>query len=176
MKRPAAIAFMLLALVGTFLSVAAAGPPGSAGQLLARPMLGFAAPAFTLDSIAGKPVSLAELRGKPVLVNFWATWCPPCREEMPRLEELQQTSGGSVTILGVDLQEPRSVVQAFVSARGFTWTFLLDPQGAVAAKYGVRVLPTSFFLDRRGIVRQIYTGPMTLGQMRSFLRQAEAAR
>lgn len=176
MKRPAAAMFMILAVVGAFLSIAAAQPAPSAGRGLTRATIGFTAPPFALTSIDGKRVSLANLHGKPVLVNFWASWCPPCREEMPRIQELHATAGDNVAILGVDLHEPRSVVQAFVTARGFTWTFLLDPQGSVASTYGVRVLPTSFFLDPNGVIRQVYTGPMTLGQMRSFLHQTEAAR
>lgn len=175
MKRPAAVAFLVLAVVGAFLSLAATQAPSGTGPTAARPFPGFAAPAFTLRSLAGKPVSLASLRGKPVLLNFWASWCPPCREEMPRIEQLQQAEGERVAIVGVDFREPAAVVQAFVARHGFTWTFLLDGEGSVTGAYDVRSFPTSFFLDQHGVIRQVYTGPMNLGQMRSFLRQTEAA-
>lgn len=176
MKRPFLLAFGLLILVGTFFSVAAAGPRQAGNGLLARPMMGFPAPAYTLMSLSGQRVSLQSLRGGPVLINFWATWCVACKAEMPQIQRFHELEGGKVTILGVDMREPAQTVRSYVQAGGFTWTFLLDQSGAVTNAYNIRFVPTSFFLDARGVIRQVYTGPMNLGQMESFLRQAEAAR
>lgn len=176
MKRPAIFAFLVLTVVGAFLTITAGGPPQPALAGGARPMVGFRAPPFTLQTLGGKRVSLAAERGKPVLINFWATWCPPCRVEMPQIERFQRMEGNRVAILGVNAGEPAAVVSRFVGRYGFGWTFVLDPGETTAADYRVRAFPTSFFVDRRGIIRQIYSGPMDVAQMRSFLRQTEAAR
>ncbi len=119
------------------------------------PELGRAAPDFTLPDLAGKPVRLAELRGKTaVLINFWATWCPPCREEMPTLERLSRSRGGRVQVLGISLDTVNAAkVRAFVRELGITFPILLDPDLSVGKLYRVRGLPTSFVLDRDGIVR-----------------------
>jgi len=169
MKRPAAIAFWLLALLGVFLS-AATGAASGAGA----PGVGLTAPVFTLATAGGRMVSLAGLRGKPVLINFWATWCPDCRLEMPEIARFQQIEAGRVTVLGVDEREPAAIVQDFVRRGGFGWTFLLDGQGVVGMAYDVQALPTSVFVDASGVIRQKYVGPMTLGQMKAFLREAQA--
>lgn len=175
MKRPFLLGFAVLVLAGTFFSLAALGPRRTGNGLLARPMMGFPAPSFTLRSLSGQRVSLHSLRGGPVLINFWATWCVACRAEMPQLQKFHEREGDQVTILGVDMREPAPTVQSYVQAGGYTWTFLLDSTGAVANAYHIRYVPTSFFLDARGVIRQVYTGPMDLGQMESFLREAEAA-
>lgn len=170
MKRPAAIVFWLLALLGVFLSAASSGaaPPSSG--------VGLAAPAFTLSTPGGLQVSLASLRGKPVLINFWATWCPDCRLEMPDIARFARLEAGRVTVLGVDEREPAPLVSSFVGRAGYAWTFLLDGQGLAGVAYGVQALPTSVFVDAAGRIRQRYVGPMSLGQMRAFLREAEAGR
>ena len=175
MKRPFLVAFVLLVLAGTFFSLAALGPRQAGNGLLARPMTGFSAPAFTLRSLSGRQVSLKSLRGGPVLINFWATWCVACRAEMPQLQKFHEAEGDRVTILGVNMREPAPTVQSYVQAGGYTWTFLLDSTGAVTNAYNIRYVPTSFFVDARGVIRQVYTGPMNLGQMESFLREAESA-
>ena len=173
MKRAAAIVLLVLALAGVFLSVTA-GRQGTASPGLPGPALGHLAPAFSLPGVQGGTVSLASLRGTVVLINFWATWCPDCRQELPSLQRLHQQEGSAVAILGVDVHEPRALVRLFVQQQGLAWPILLDGTGSVTAQYGVYYLPTSFFLSRSGVIRRIYTGPMTLGQMRSFVRDAAA--
>ena len=176
MKRPFLLAFGLLLLAGTFFSLAALGPRQAGNGLLARPMMGFPAAVFTLQSLSGQQVSLQSFRGGLVLINFWATWCVACRAEMPQIEKFHELEGDKVAILGVDMHEPAQTVQSSVQAGGYTWTFLLDATGAGTNAYNIRFVPTSFFLDARGVIRQVYTGPMNLGQMESFLREAEVAR
>ena len=176
MKRPAALALLVLVLLGAFLSLAATQPPSGPGPAGAQPLVGFSAPDFTLPMLNGKTLTLSTLRGTPVLVNFWASWCPPCRQEMPEIEKFHRLEGNGVAIVGVDFQEPAPIVQDFIGKHGFTWTFVLDGDGQVTSAYRVHNFPTSFFLDANGIVRVAYTGPMHLGQMESFLRQTESGR
>jgi thiol-disulfide isomerase/thioredoxin len=168
-KRPVLVAFWMLVLCGVFLTTVAAGGVGAPR----RGRGGETAPDFTLPAVAGGDVSLHSLRGQPVLINFWATWCPDCKVEMPEIARLRSAVGGQVAILGVDEGEPAPVVSDFLSRTSYGWTFLLDQSGAVAGAYGVHALPTSLFLDASGVVRQSYVGPMSLGQMRAFLREAE---
>ncbi len=125
------------------------------------PKVGNQAPDFNLKSLDGKSVRLSDFRGKPVLVNFWATWCPPCREEMPTLEKAyQKYRDQGVVFLGIDKQEDAETVRKFVSQNGYSWTFLLDSDDQVGRSYYVSAIPTSFFIDRQGIVRDIYLGSM----------------
>jgi peroxiredoxin len=117
------------------------GEPSIAGQM---------APDFTF-TLDGKPAKLSDLRGKVVVLNFWATWCPPCRAEMPSMEALYQAyRNQGLVILAISSDRAgRSVVESFVQDRGVTFPILLDPDGEVFALYGVRGLPTSYLLDRR---------------------------
>ena len=117
--------------------------------------VGQKAPRFTLPDLAGKPVRLDDFLGKKaVLINFWATWCEPCREEMPTLERLSVERRASLAVLGVSLDGVgRDRVRAFVRELGVTFPILLDPGATVARQYRIRALPTSYIVDREGVVR-----------------------
>ncbi len=176
MKRPAVLALLALVLAAVFFSVAAGRwGQGGAAPGLPGPAVGHPAPPFSLPELGGGTVSLAGLLGRPVLLNFWATWCPDCRAEMPALARFRAQVGAQVEVVGVDVHESTSLVSLFAGQNGLGWPILLDGQGLVTADYGVYYLPTSFFLDARGVIRRVYTGPMTLGQMRTFLEAARAA-
>jgi peroxiredoxin len=127
------------------------------------PQAGFAAPDFTLETLEGETVSLAELRGQAILVNFWATWCPPCRAEMPAIQQVyDKYRDRGFTVLAVDLQESPAAVSAFAQELGLTFPILIDPDGGVFMRYRVTSLPTTFFLDRAGIIQEVTIGgPMT---------------
>ena len=112
------------------------------------------APDFTLSTPSGTSLSLAELRGKVVLLNFWATWCVPCRKEMPAIEALyQRYKDRGLEVVAISLDKgSTSVVEAFVKEMGVTYRVALDPSWATARTYGVRGLPATFLLDRTGNV------------------------
>ena len=114
---------------------------------------GVQAPEFTLATADGKKVALAGLKGKVVLLNFWATWCPPCREEMPSMERLhQELKEQGLTVLAVNIQESPKQVARFMRDFRLTFPALLDGDATVSGLYGVRGLPSTYLVDRTGQV------------------------
>ena len=141
-----------LALAGRNILAIATGPlpPGQ----------GKAAPAFSGDDLAGAKVELAALQGKVVLLDFWATWCPPCVASMPHLQKLHDELGDrGLVVLGVN-QEPgdEGKVRRFLEKRNLTFPSVVDP-GTIHVSYGVYSFPTTFVIDRQGIIRAIFRGP-----------------
>lgn len=127
--------------------------------------LGALAPDFSLPVLDGQTVRLSEFRGKPVILNFWATWCPPCRAEMPALEEIWQQYGrGDVVVLGVDQGEGTAVVERFINTKVHTtFPILMDQRQTIGDTYFVRSLPTTFFIDPNGFIQEIRVGgPLSL--------------
>lgn len=122
----------------------------------------YAAPSFTLTDLSGKQVSLAEYKGKPVVLNFWASWCVPCKAEMPELQKLRDARKNSgLEVLAVNFKESPETAAAFAKKGGFSLTFLLDEKGKTASEYQVFGLPTTYFLDGAGLIRHNYMGEMT---------------
>ena len=120
------------------------------------------APEFNLENLAGDSITLSSYRGKIVLLNFWATWCPPCRAEMPSMQALYDTlDGEEFEIVAVDLNESRQTVQSFVEENEYTFPVLLDSTGAVGATYGARSIPTSFLIDSDGNALGFLVGSRT---------------
>lgn len=119
------------------------------------------APALSLKDLSGKTVDLADYRGKPVLLNFWATWCDSCREEMPALEDLnRRRAAEGVVVLGVSLDEDAaSVVPPFVREHGLTFPILIADRGVVSG-YAVRGLPTAYLIDADGLISRRWVGPL----------------
>lgn len=114
--------------------------------------VGKLAPDFTLPTLDGGRVSLADYRGRTVFLNFWATWCPPCKEEMPFIEAIHREKDRDVVVLGVDLGESRETVRAFARKNGITFPILLDGSTRVMEQYNVRYIPTSLFINPQGII------------------------
>lgn len=130
-------------------------------QLQAGNRTGFPAPDFTLKDLAGRPHHLADLHGKVVFLNIWATWCAPCRMEMPSMERLYHLlSSDDFVMLAVSEDEDgRSAVQPFVDNLGLTFPVLLDVEGTVPPRYGVTGYPETFIIDRQGRVIHHTIGP-----------------
>jgi cytochrome c biogenesis protein CcmG, thiol:disulfide interchange protein DsbE len=119
------------------------------------------APDFTLTDTSGQAINLRTLRGQVVLVNIWATWCPPCRAEMPMIEAAyQQYRDQGFTVLAVNLREDSRTVADYMTQAGLSFPALLDSTGDVSSMYRASVLPSSFFIDKAGVIRAVYRGPM----------------
>lgn len=123
------------------------------------------APDFSLPTLGGGDVALSALRGEVVMINLWTSWCPPCREEMPAMEQLYRQYGEQgLVVLGVNstFQDDEQTVAAFVKELGLTFPIALDRDGAVSRRYQLQALPTTFFVDRQGIIRSVVLGgPMS---------------
>jgi len=142
-------------------------------ELPPAPKVGRLAPDFTLTDLEGNSVRLSDSRGKVVFINFWATWCPPCRAEMPDIEAIhQEYKNKGVVVIGVDLYEDENVVRQYVQQGGYSWTFVIDNTGEVAINYGITGIPTSFFLDKEGIIQAVKVGVMTKRAIESKLAEA----
>lgn len=136
-------------------------------------LVGKQAPDFTLTTLDGAKVSLSQYRGQPVLINFWASWCIPCREEMPELiRSYESHKAEGLMILGLNLTYSDSLpdVQAFASEFNITFPILLDKDGAVAERsYQIIGLPTSIFINRDGTIERIQVGKMTGKQIDQYV-------
>ena len=125
------------------------------------PLADHPAPDFTLRTYDGATITLSQLKGQVALINVWATWCPPCRAEMPAIQATyEQYRNQGFIVLAVNLQEDPRTVAAFMRQYGLTFPAPLDLDGTVSATYQARVLPSSFFVDKQGIIRAVYRGPM----------------
>ena len=131
--------------------------------------LGFAAVDFTLESLSGDTVQLADMQGRPVIVNFWATWCGPCKLEMPLIQEFFVRYSPELEVLAINFEEPIGDIQSFADELGLTFPVLLDPEGRIAELYQVRGFPTTFFIDREGIVQGVYLGTLSKSVLEGYL-------
>jgi peroxiredoxin len=116
--------------------------------------IGDAAPSFQLTDIDGQTVSLSDFQGEPVLLNFWATWCVPCRLEMPYIQEVyNERSEPGLVILAINIGESLAKVEEFMQDNNLSFPVLLDLEGKVAEKYNILPIPTTYFIDSDGIIR-----------------------
>ena len=133
--------------------------------------IGDRAPDFALPDINGKTVRLSDLRGQVVLINLWATWCPPCLAEMPDLAAIyNQYKAQGFVILGVADQERKEAILDFMARNPLPYPILLDPDSCVARAYGTSFLPASFLIDRHGILRVIYPGQTNRAKLEAALQ------
>ena len=122
--------------------------------------VGNLAPDFQLQNLDGQTVSLGNLQGKPVLINFWATWCPPCRDEMPYIQEIyEEWSDKELVVLAINIGESSSKVEEFIQSHNLSFTVLLDTKQDVAQRYNITGIPTTFFIDKDGIIQDKVIGP-----------------
>jgi peroxiredoxin len=133
--------------------------------------VGFPAPNFTFPDLNGQQVSLSDHRGKVVLVNIWATWCPPCRQEMPSMQKLyERFKGENFEILAVSIDSTgREAVAPFVRTMNLTFPIILDPKEDIRPLYGVTGVPESFIIDKEGIVVEKIIGPIDWATPKAFL-------
>lgn len=127
--------------------------------------LGYLAPDFTLEDLNGQRVSLSDFRGKPVLLNFWASWCPPCRKEMPELQKFHERYGEKIALVGVNWGEDAKTVKEFLDRFGVSYLNLLDERGTAFVLYKLTGIPESFFIDPDGYIRGLWIGPMTVEEI-----------
>ena len=160
--------------VGAFWIWLSAVESGSTTQgHIPSPRQGFLAPDFSLSTLGGDPITLSQLRGKPVLINFWASWCPPCRTEMPAIQNVYdefKDQGFVVLAVNTTYQDNLGDATTFAQNRKLTFPILLDQAGDAANLYEVRALPSTYFIDADGIIQEVVVGgPMseTLLQIRS---------
>ena len=127
---------------------------------------------FTLPDVDGNEIALSSLAGQPVIINFWATWCPPCRLEMPELQEaFEAYQDQGLVILVVNQQEQEEDVRAFFEEMSFTYTPLMDKDGEVGRAYGVVGLPSTFFVDKNGAISAVHRGIISREQIDAYLAE-----
>ncbi|MGB8984614.1 MAG: TlpA disulfide reductase family protein [Anaerolineales bacterium] len=165
------IYFIILALGLTWIFVSADRSGASTSGRIPAPQQGFLAPDFELRTPDGEVIRLSDLRGQAVLVNLWATWCPPCRAEMQSIEKVyQEYKDQGFTVLAVNMtrQDDASAILPFVREQALTFPVLLDERGEVAAAYQLQSLPSSYFIRRDGIINEVVIGgPMSEALLRT---------
>lgn len=126
---------------------------------------------FKLKDLDGKELSLSDLKGKKVFLNFWATWCPPCKAEMPQIEQLyQETKDSDLVIVAVEIGEPLDTVKPFIDKNKYNFKVLLDTDQNVATQYGIASIPTSYFIDVDGNIVSKNVGGMDIDQMKAYIK------
>ena len=145
-------------------------------RYIPSPLLGREAPDFSLESFGGETVRLSELRGKTVLVDFWASWCLPCREEARDLEAAWKRQGDQAAFLGVNVQDREEDALAFIEEFGVSYPNGPDPGGRIALDYGVWGVPEAFFISPRGRITYKHVGPIPPPVLAAKLREARRDR
>ena len=170
------ISYALILILGLAWILVSADKTGTStsGQIPA-PQQGFLAPDFELKTTDGETVKLSDLRGQAVLVNLWATWCPPCRAEMPAIEKVYndyKDQGFVVLAVNMTYQDTFADIAPFVDEYGLTFPILLDETSNVGSAYQLRSLPSSYFIDRDGIIREVVIGgPMAEALLRTRVEE-----
>lgn len=169
----AGLGLFLLVAIGAFgLNLFDRGSAAPVGANSLIPAVGKPLPDFQLERLDSSGLlDTQELRGHPLVVNFWATWCGPCRLEMPMFEEYHQRFGEDVQFLAVNDGETRAEVQDFVDELGLTFDILLDPGYQVSDQYQIRAFPTTYFVDAKGTVQAVHIGLLSEGQLKDYLEQ-----
>jgi cytochrome c biogenesis protein CcmG/thiol:disulfide interchange protein DsbE len=146
---------------------------GNDPQRIKSPLIGHPAPPFALKAVgSGETIDLDRLRGRPVVVNFWATWCVPCYQEHPVLVDNARLIGANVQFLGVVFNDSEEKINGFLRQRGSSYPTVLDAQGKTAIAYGVGGVPETFFINRQGVIVAKFTGPMTTEVLQANLAKA----
>lgn len=167
---------LLVALLGTAWTVMSRDPMSQASgpiTLDEAPIVGFLAPDFSLETAVGQTITLAELidkngsGGQPVILNFWASWCAPCRVEMPSLQEASVRYNGRVAFIGINQGEDWPTVVDFGSEYNVSYPLVTDPDNRVNRLYEVTSLPTTVIIDQNGVVREVIIGILSEAVLQS---------
>ncbi len=150
-------------------AVALLGFMGVRHEPKSLPQKGYLAPNFTLTDMQGKTVTLSQLKGHLVYINFFASWCPPCKMETPDIEQMYQKYGNKVDFIAINMTPSDSLsgLKAYINSYGVTYPVFLDSQGSVESTYNVMDIPTSFFINQQGVIIDRVTGMMTPTGMQS---------
>lgn len=155
------IAMGLLTAFGPQRAPGVGGQGGLPTPVPDRSAAGSSAPDFTAQTADGETIVLSDLRGRPVALNFWATWCAPCRVEMPELQSASERyAEDGLVILAVNAGESAETVRGFMDELGLTFPAVLDPDGEIVSLYGVRVFPTTIWIDVEGVIRGQHFGAL----------------
>ncbi len=167
---------MVLLVAAALVALLATRPPATATEVY-TPLLGQKAPAIVGTTVAGGRFDLASYRGRWVVVNFFASWCPPCQEEEPDLVTFayQHRAAGDAALVGVVYDDATSSARSFAITAGATWPSVVDPGGQVALRYGVRGPPETFLISPAGTVVAHYDGRLTAAYLDQQLAAARAA-
>jgi peroxiredoxin len=159
-------------LVGSYGAV-----DGEAIVLESAPVAGHPAPDFELVSVDGDVVHLSDFKGTPVILNFWATWCGPCRAEFPDFQRASVDNAGRLVIIGVNhtSADQADRVPDFLNDFGITFPILLDEDGEVVETYRILGLPTTIFIDSNGVVNEVFTGPINQAYIESKISELYSA-
>lgn len=161
-----------IAVVGLIVVLIPARPtPEDAAVVLGQASEGEAAPDVAMVDFDGELVTLSAYAGTPVVLNFWASWCPFCIAEMPDFERVSQATADQVAFIGVNLQDDAGLAKSLAGETGVTYLLTRDPQGVVFAAFGGIGMPTTVFVDASGIVREVVTGQMSESQLRSKIAE-----
>jgi peroxiredoxin len=162
---------IVLALGAIWIIISAAPEGSTTAGAIPAPRAGFLAPNFTLETLNGDSITLSDLKGKAVIVNIWATWCPPCRAEMPALQSLHEDyQDQELIILAINstIQDDESQIDPFAQEFGLTFPILLDRNGDTTRAYNITSLPSTFFIGKDGIIREVVIGgPMSEALLRT---------
>ena len=146
------------------------------GAQSSAPGIGAPAIAFDLKSVDGNPVGLASFRGKPLMMNFFASWCDPCREEMPLINELAGNAGkDNYAVLGIAVEDTRAAIIQYAQEAKLVFPIALDLNSTVKRAYRIFGPPATFFIDGQGTIRDVVIGPMTAERAREGLKKAGAS-
>ncbi|WP_124727733.1 thiol-disulfide oxidoreductase ResA [Staphylospora marina] len=138
----------------------------------AAPETGSEAPDFRLRTLDGKTVSLSDFRGKGVMLNFWGTWCEPCRTEMPAMQQAYEKYGEQgFVILAVNIGETEVTAGAFARQYGLTFPILMDSDRNVTKRYKIGPIPSTFFIAPDGTIKRVFQGPVKLEQLEGYVRE-----
>ncbi|MGE4282565.1 MAG: TlpA family protein disulfide reductase [Clostridia bacterium] len=134
------------------------------------------APDFSLKDLQGNDISLSDYRGKIVFLNFWATWCPPCKVEMPHFEAANKKfqEDNNAVILAVNIQESSEKVEDFIQENGYTFPVVLDLKGQIANQYRIHSIPTTFILNQQGVIRDIAIGVMEEEELYHYVEELDS--